>query len=136
MKAVLLRQREREQKRQQAFSFVDLEEAKAIEARWRDAAEKAKKNRTVFAQRRLKPEDVLPEWRRSLAALGGKEDVQRLIGRALARLGGGLVPLGGLRKSGFKAPLGALPEDVRERLEAEGLSGTVFVDFDYPPAPR
>jgi hypothetical protein len=29
-----------------------------------------------------------------------------------------------------------LPEDVRERLEAEGLSGSVLVDFDYPPAAR
>ncbi len=132
MKAVLLRKREREEKRQRVFSFMELEEAKAIETRWRDAAEKAKKNRTVFAQRRLKPEDVLPEWRKSLAALGGKEDVQRFTGRALARLGGALEPL----KRGFKTPLSALPEDVRERLEAEGLEGTVLVDFDYPPAPR
>jgi superfamily II DNA or RNA helicase len=136
LKAVLLRRREREEKRQQTFSFVDLEEAKAIEMRWRDAAEKAKKNRTVFAQRRLKPEDVLPEWRKSLAAIGGKEDVQRFTGRALARLGGGLEALGGSRKRGFKAPLSALAEDVRDRLEAEGLLGTLFLDFDYPPAPR
>lgn len=132
MKAVLLRNREREPNRQQTFAFVELEEAKAIEARWRDAAEKAKRNRTVFAQRRLKPEDVLPEWRKSLAALGGKEDVQRFAGRALARLGGALEPL----KRGYKTPLDGLPEDVRERLEAEGLEGTLLVDFDYPPAPR
>src|SRR3954465_5580660 len=105
MKAVLLRDRKRDSKRQQAFSFVEMDEAKAIEMRWRDAAEKAKRNRTVFAQRRLKPEDVLPEWRKSLAAVGGKEDVERFTGRALARLGGGLEALGGARKRGFKAPL-------------------------------
>jgi superfamily II DNA or RNA helicase len=132
MKAVLLRRGERDQRRQQTFSFLEMEEAKAIEARWKDAAEKAKRNRTVFAQRRLKPEEVLPEWRKSLAALGGKEDVQRFTGRALARLGGALEPM----KRGFKTPLTALPEDVRERLEAEGLSGTMLLDFDYPPAPR
>lgn len=132
MKAVLLRRGERGQRRQQAFSFLEMEEAKAIEARWQDAAEKAKRNRTVFAQRRLKPEEVLPEWRKSLAALGGKEDVQRFTGRALARLGGALEPM----KRGFKTPLTALPEDVRERLEAEGLLGTMLLDFDYPPAPR
>ena len=132
MKAVLLRRGERGQRRQQAFSFLELEEAKAIEARWQDAAEKAKRNRTVFAQRRLKPGEVLPEWRKSLAALGGKEDVQRFTGRALARLGGALEPM----KRGFKTPLTALPEDVRERLEAEGLLGTMLLDFDYPPAPR
>ena len=132
MKAVLLRRGERGQRRQQTFSFLEMDEAKAIEARWRDAAEKAKRNRTVFAQRRLKPEEVLPEWRKSLAALGGKEDVQRFTGRALARLGGALEPM----KRGFKTPLTALPEDVRERLEAEGLTGTMLLDFDYPPAPR
>lgn len=136
MKAVLLRQCERDRKRQQTFAFVEMEEAKQIEARWTDAAEKAKKNRTVFAQRRLKPEDVLPEWRKSLAALGGKEDVQRFTGRALARLGGALDPIGNSGRRGFKTPLSALPEDVRERLEVEGLDGTLNIDFEYPPAPR
>jgi superfamily II DNA or RNA helicase len=132
MKAVLLRRSERDAKRQVMFEFAQLDEAKAIEARWRDTAEKAKRNRTVFAQRRLKPEEVLPEWHKALAALGGKEDVHRFTGRALARLGGALEPL----KRGFKAPLDGLPEDVRERLESEGLTGTLLVDFDYPPAPR
>lgn len=136
MKAVLLRNRERDGKRQQSFSFVEMEEAKAIETRWRDAAEKMKKNRTVFAQRRLKPEDVLPEWRKSLAALGGREDVQRFTGRALARLGGALEPVGSSGRRGFKTPLTALPEDVRERLEVEGLEGSILIDFEYPPAAR
>ncbi|KAJ8136522.1 hypothetical protein OY671_010265, partial [Metschnikowia pulcherrima] len=136
MKAVMLRNREREGKRQQVFSFVEMEEAKAIEARWLDAAEKAKKNRTVFAQRRLKPEDVLPEWKKSLAALGGKEDVQRFTGRASARSGGASEPVGSSGRRGFKTPLNALPEDVRERLEVEGLEGSLLIDFEYPPPPR
>lgn len=136
MKAVLLRNRERRPEPQQAFPFMEMDEAKAIEARWRDVAEKAKKNRTVFAQRRLKPEDVLPEWKKSLAALGGKEDVQRFTGRALARLGSALESVGSGKHRGFKTPLSALPEDVRERLEVEGLEGSILVDFEYPPAPR
>ena len=129
LKAVLLRRGER---RQQAFDFSDLDAAQTIATRWRDAAENAKRNRTVFAQRRLKPEEVLPEWRQSLAALGGQAEVQRFTGRALARLGGALEPL----KRGFRTPLGALPDDVRERLEAEGLAGPFLVDFACPPAPR
>lgn len=137
MKAVLLRDRDRQRSSQQAFDFMELEEAKAIETRWLDAAEKAKKNRTVFAQRRLKPEDVLPEWKKSLAALGDKEDVQRFTGRALARMGGALEPVGSSTKPrGYRTPLTALPEDVRERLEVEGLEGSLLIDFEYPPAPR
>jgi superfamily II DNA or RNA helicase len=132
MKAVLLRKREKQKTPQLSFAFQALDEAKAIEARWQDAADKAKKNRTVFAQRRLKPEEVLPEWHKALAAVGGREDVERFTRRALARLGAALEPL----RRGFKAPLGALPDDVCERLESEGLAGTVLVDFAYPPAPR
>ena len=131
LKAVMLR-RGKSSRKQAAFEFMELEEAKTIEARWRDAAEKAKKNRTVFAQRRLRPEEVLPEWRKTLAAIGGKDDVQRFTGRALARLG---APLEALTR-GFKAPLGGLPEDLCERLEGEGLSGTTFIDFTYPHAAR
>ncbi len=125
LKAVLL-------KRRGGGDGSNMKQLQLFDESWKDAAEKAKKNRTVFAQRRLKPEEVLPEWHKSLAAVGGREDVQRFAGRALARLGSGLQSL----RRGFKAPLGALPEDVRERLESEGLTGSILVDFAYPPAPR
>lgn len=125
LKAVLLKWRG-------GGSTANMKQLQLFEESWKDAAEKAKTNRTVFAQRRLKPEDVLPEWHKSLAAVGGREDVQRFAGRALARLGSGLESL----RRGFKAPLGALPDDVRERLESEGLTGSLLIDFAYPPAPR
>ena len=130
MKAVLLKQR-RGAERQEPL-FAALNSAKQLDAAWNDAYEKAKKNRTVFAQRRLRPEDVLPEWHKTLAAVGGQQAVHRFCERALARLGSGLEPL----RRGYKVPLAALPEDVRERLDAEGLAGTVAVDFEYPPAAR
>ncbi len=128
MKAVLLR----EPTTPQLVLFRELPSARTLDAVWTDAAERAKQSRTVFAQRRLKPEDVLPEWRKTVAAVGGEREVHRFVDRALARLGSGLESL----KRGFKAPLGPLPEDVRERLEAEGLTGTLLVDFVWPPSPR
>src|SRR5207248_3750126 len=94
--------------------------------------EKAKANRTVFAQRRLKPEDVLPEWGKTLAAVGGSEDVLRFTDRALSRLGSGLEK----RPRGFRVALGGLPEDVRERLNTEGIADRALIDFKYPAAPR
>ena len=132
MKAVLLRS-SRRQGRQASFDFMELARAQAIETRWQDAAEKAKRNRTVFAQRRLKPEDVLPEWQqvaRRARREGGRAALHRPGARAARRWRSSRC------SRGFKAPLGALPEDVRERLEAEGLSGSLLIDFDYPPAPR
>jgi superfamily II DNA or RNA helicase len=129
MQAVLLRARAKDGQ-QLTLGFMELPEAKAIETRWQDAAEKAKQNRTVFAQRRLKPDEVLPEWQKTVAAVGGLDEVRRFTDRSLARLGSGLEVL----RRGFKAPLAPLPEEVRERLEAEGLTGTLRIDFTQPPA--
>jgi superfamily II DNA or RNA helicase len=125
LKAVLLRRRS-------GAEAIRGRQLDLFDESWDSAVEQAKRNRTVFAQRRLKPEEVLPEWRKTLAAVGGRQDVQRFTGRALARLGSGLEAL----RRGFKAPLGALPEDVRERLESEGLEGTLLLDFDQPPPAR
>jgi hypothetical protein len=61
------------------MDFTSSAEAKAIDDCWQNAAENAKRNLTKFAQRRLKPDEVLPEWKKTLAAVGGKEDVQRFI---------------------------------------------------------
>ena len=92
LKAVLLRRRGR--------SAIDEgRQLELFESHWEDVKAKAKKSRTVFAQQRIKPDDVLPEWRKSLAALGGRDDVQRFAGRALARLGSGLEPLDGDSRS-------------------------------------
>lgn len=129
MQAVLLRRGTRTQ-RDLFSSFEQMPEARDLDVRWTNLAEKAKRNRTVFAQRRLKPEEVLPEWRRMQAALGAQDDVRRFVERAMARLNAGLEPHG----KSWRAPVGALPTALRERLEAEGLDSTVRVDFAQPAA--
>ena len=124
LKAVLLRRRGRS-------GAIEGRQLELFESHWEDAKAKAKRNRTVFAQRRIKPDEVLPEWHKSLAAVGGRDDVQRFASRALARLGSGLEP----RERGFKVPTAPLPAEVRELLETEGIAGTVAIDFAYPSAP-
>ena len=124
LKAVLLRRRG-------STDTVEGQQIELFESHWEDTKEKAKRSRAVFAQRRIRPDEVLPEWHRSLAAVGGRDDVQRFASRALARLGSGLEPLG----RGYKVPTVPLPDEVRERLETEDIEGTVAIDFAYPPAP-
>lgn len=131
MKAVMLR-REGPRRTGDLFDFEQLDEGKALDLRWTDLAEKAKKNRTVFAQRRLRPADVVPEWDRMKAVLGDSDDVRRFVGRALARLGAGLDAR---PRGGYNAPLGALNPVLRERLAAEQLEGGTGVDFALPAAP-
>jgi len=115
-----------------AQSQLDLfgEPAKEIDLAWQSAKEKAKQNRSIFAQRRLKPEDVLPEWRKSAAVLGGEADVERFVSRAASQLGAPLQPV----KQHFKLLTEHLPGTVQERLAAEGLSGTLRIDFHQPAA--
>ena len=115
-----------------AQSQLDLfgEPAKEIDLAWQSAQEKAKQNRSNFAQRRLKPEDVLPEWRKSAAVLGGETDVERFVSRAATQLGAPLQPV----KQHFKLLTEHLPGTVQERLAAEGLSGTLRIDFHQPAA--
>jgi len=124
LKAVLL-------KRRGVVEPSSATQLKLFDSAWDTATNNFKRNRAVFAQRRLKPEDVLPEWNKTLAALGGQDDIHRFTERALARLGSGLEP----QRHGFRAPLAALPDDVKARLDAEGLSDTVRIDFAYPAAP-
>jgi superfamily II DNA or RNA helicase len=115
-----------------AQSQLDLfgEPAKEIDLAWQSAKDKAKQNRSIFAQRRLKPEDVLPEWRKSAAVLGGEAEVERFVTRAAAQLGAPLQPV----KQHFKLLTDHLPALVRERLAAEGLGNTLRIDFRQPAA--
>jgi hypothetical protein len=130
MQAVLSGQRGRQ--KQETFDFDDLPAFQQLDVAWTDMAERAKKNRTVFAQNRIKPEDVLPEWKKMQAALGNSDDVQRFTQRALRRLGGALEVRSPTGNKGYRAPLANLPEDLRERLLADGISGTVGLSFTVP----
>jgi superfamily II DNA or RNA helicase len=102
-----------------------------LQLRWRDALEKARANRTVFAQRRLRPEEVLPEWQRQRAVLGDADDVQRFVAAACARLN---APLEARPRHGWRLLPQHLPQTLRERLADAGIAKPVAVDFHYPPA--
>jgi len=120
-----------------AQSQLDLfgEPAREIELAWQSAKEKAKQNRSIFAQRRLKPDDVLPEWRKSAAVLGGEADVERFVSRAARHLGAPLERVERHTGAYYKLHIHHLPAAVQERLAVEGLSGTLRIDFHQPAAP-
>lgn len=106
------------------------EPAQQIEIAWQSAREKAARNRSIFAQRRIKPEDVLPEWNRCAVMLGSEDDVERFVSRAAIKLGSPLE----VYKGHYKLYVEHLPIAVSERLAVDGLSGTLRIDFHQPPA--
>jgi superfamily II DNA or RNA helicase len=128
MQAVLLR-RGGGAPSQLAFDFGP--GAERFERQWRDTEEGAKASRARYAQGALKPDEVLPEWRRMRALNGGPKEVARFTDRALKRLSAPLEP-----QSGFaQIHTDFLPEMMRERLQQRGLKGTRRISFEDNPLP-
>lgn len=97
---------------------LEVSEVRDFDVAWTNASENEKRSRTVFAQRTLKPEEVAPEWNVTRLALGGFEDTERFVTRALVRLGREPIQ----RPDGtWKASLAVDSPLLRERLIAEGL---------------
>lgn len=122
VKAALMK-RDAPRNKQLGFDFAEAEQVLApLQTLWTDALEKAKSNRTVFAQRRIRPDEVLPEWQKQQAALGSSADVLRFVQSACARLN---APLEAARRTAVntlhRLPTQHLPEALRQRLADEGL---------------
>lgn len=131
IKAALLK-RKRSPNARQMELFEGLEpELKPIESEWENAMEKARANRTIFAQRKLKPEEVLPEWRRQLDAIGDEASIHRFVKTALIRLNSPLEPHG----KSWRLQIQSLPPSVKDRLAEEGIDKPLILDFQCRPEP-
>jgi hypothetical protein len=130
VKAALMKRSDSRQSssHQASFDFGEPERILApLQAQWQDALEKAKANRTVFAQRRIRPDEVLPEWQKQQEALGTQADVQRFVHSACARLNAPLEPA---RKQQFRFLPQHLPEALRQRLADEGIAKPLLLNFN------
>jgi hypothetical protein len=119
---------------QTEFDLGDLNsnpELATLDTHWRDAMENAKANRTVFAQRRLRPEEVLPEWEKQRSLLGGSDDILRFVQNTCSRLNSALEPF---KRIAYRLLPQHLPQTLRERLALEDISKPVAIYFD-PKAP-
>ena len=124
MKAVLLHGGSHSHAAQTAFDFGETEAE--VDDAWQTA--KNRMTRTVFAQRRLTPDDVLPEWRKAVSVLGGPDDVTRFVRLSAERLGAPLDACDGY----FRMPVGYLPKPLQDRLEAIGFGSAAKVAFEQP----
>ena len=121
MQAMLLRS-----SHDKAQLTLDLGAAEAqLDGEWRNAEDNARRSQTRYAQTALRPEEVLPEWRKLRDLLGGPKEVERFTRRALARID---TPLGEV-KDHFRARYDDLPQQFREKLAARGLTGIRAIGF-------
>ena len=116
----------------QTNAQLNLDEA--LEAAWQSAKEHAKQTRTIFAQRSLKPEEVMPEWERSRDVLGNEASVERLVREACTRLKlpFGPAPAG---QGCWQLDLSAVEanrQGLLDRLSQHDLSGKLNLCFKRP----
>lgn len=110
---------------------LDLDEAQgrisSFGVDWdRVAEQQYRRSRTIFAQERLRPEEIRVELNAALGALGGADDVGRFVRDASGRLGASCRPAADRT---FLLNAAELPEAVRER---SGLDRPTRITFDYP----
>jgi superfamily II DNA helicase RecQ len=122
------------------LNFGDDDSLAAIESEWRDAQEKARANRTIFAQRRLRPQDVLPELKKQETVTGSGDDVRRFLETALSYLG---APLQKEKDGVWNYDPSHLDTALRERLAEENSGkqrllgfkpeqGAIFIHRSHP----
>lgn len=118
---------------QQVFDFGEVWDAKdEVESQWQDAMDKAKRNRTIFSQQSLHPQDVMPEWDKQQVLLGDWKLVEDFMRDSLARLS---CPLLSRKKSGFLFNPETLPLPVKERVATLGIQKPIAIGFQYPTGP-
>lgn len=126
MESVLLKGGSSPQAAEQLKLDLNVMDSKVEEA-WQSAKEKAKRSQTIFAQRKLKPDEVLPEWEKAVEALGGANDVERFVKAASKRLGAALEDA----KNHFRMPVTHLEQALRERLDASGVSVSKMLRLSF-----
>ena len=123
MKTVLLHVSESEVA-QRELEFGEVE--KQVDADWKKARGQA--TRTIFAQRRLRPHEVWPEWQKTTKTLGGPDDVERFLRTTAIQLG---TPMS-LKEGGYSLPVNFLESSLRDRLNGIGVSERTTMKFRLP----
>jgi superfamily II DNA or RNA helicase len=123
MSAVMLRRHRKGNDPQLQIDLEGLPEGDALDVAWESAERRASRATTKFAQRRLKPTDVAPEFHRAQEALGNLDDLTRFVTRGCARVG----PAPARSDRGvLRVPLREMDAVLRDRLAQAGLAGSTL----------
>lgn len=129
MQAVMMRRKTIDTN--QPSLFASLPEARKIEKVWQDAADRERKSQTIYAQRALKPEAVIPEWTKARAALGGPDVTLRFLEAAFSRFGAPLTRTGS--HYSIHLPTDPAFQSLSDQLAAAGLKDGARLTFEPGP---
>lgn len=132
IQAALLKGR-RDQYGQLFFDFSEdmADVSEMLDKPWEDASEKAKQNRTIFAQRSIHPDEVYSVLKKEQQILGTDEDVENFVTGILTRLQAPPKK----NDEGYQLSLNYLPQTVRQladELREAGINPDLKVSFRFP----
>lgn len=113
------------------FDELTKQQYDEVHTDWDESAKKEKRSRTMFAQERIKTDDVVRELEAVRSAIGGAPDVQRFVTDAIRAHGGVVAPIGSNGTSGSAARLD-LSETPRAMRDAVGDAESLGARFDGP----
>jgi superfamily II DNA or RNA helicase len=101
---------------------------KGLEVQWRNAAEREKRSRTLFAQQTIRPEEVARQLALTRAAVGSGVEVERFLLEAVQAHGGQAEPL---EEGLYRFNLTGLSRSLRDLIGQDSFSGR----FSLPVQP-
>lgn len=114
------------------FDFGELEEvADSLEKPWQDAADKAKRNRTIFAQRSIHPDEVMKVLSQEKEVLGSDDDTERFLTAVIATVTRSVIQPSLDHCYVFNLD-SILDDSLRRDAADRGLSGTFKASFRFP----
>ncbi len=122
----ILESREKSYERELELQFKD--GSRDLELYWQNTSENEKRSRTIFAQNAIKPEQVIPEWKKSQSVLGKPEDVSKFVENVMSCLGTKVEIQNDIKV----AHLSTLDSSLKERLELKEIKGKVRFTVNEP----
>lgn len=119
---------------QQYFDFGDIDNLEEdLDKPWEDVAEKAKLNRTIFAQRSIHPDEVYKVLNKEKIILGTDKDVEEFVTGILSRAGASPEQT----RDGYRIKLSSITNAVglKELLNEAGIPNEMNATFSFPPKP-
>ena len=130
VQAALLKKSFKREGGQLSFDFGEIQQAtEAFEGPWKDARENAKKNKTIFAQRSLHPEEVIPEWEEEQGVLGSADTIKEMMQTLLQRLSN---PLRAISEKEFELDPSHLPSELKDRFVEASYEKPIRLSMKNP----
>ena len=129
IKASLFKKTDNLELKTQGSLDFGIDTAETLNEKWENALDRMTKVQTVFAQRKIHPDEVYGLWQKQKDILGSHEDLCWFCREASALMDCHLEPIKG-QADKYRVPVGSFDdESLRVRLQAEGFTNKTVLNL-------